>query len=50
VEGVFEHVMGVTRVVSGYAGGNAETAIYRQVSTGRAGHAESVHITYGQLL
>lgn len=57
VEGVFEHVRGVTRVVSGYAGGNADTATYEQVSTGRTGHAESVQvfydparISYGQLL
>jgi peptide-methionine (S)-S-oxide reductase len=57
VEGVFEHVKGVTRVVSGYAGGGADTATYPQVSTGRTGHAESVHIfydpariSYGQLL
>ena len=57
VEGVFEHVMGVTRVVSGYAGGTADTATYPQVSTGRTGHAESVEIfydpsriSYGQLL
>ncbi len=57
VEGVFEHVKGVTRVVSGYAGGSADTASYRQVGSGRTGHAESVRITYdparisyGQLL
>lgn len=57
VEGVFEHVKGVTRVVSGYAGGTADTASYKQVSSGRSGHAESVRITYdpsrisyGQLL
>lgn len=57
VEGVFEHVRGVTRVVSGYAGGNADTATYDQVSTGRTGHAESVQvfydptrISYGKLL
>lgn len=57
VEGVFEHVKGVTRVVSGYAGGQADTARYEQVSTGRTGHAESVRIlydpariSYGQLL
>lgn len=57
VEGVFEHVKGVTRVVSGYAGGKADTARYEQVSTGQTGHAESVRITYdparisyGQLL
>ena len=57
VEGVFEHVKGVTRVVSGYAGGKSDTASYGQVSTGRTGHAESVRISYdparisyGQLL
>src|SRR5512143_3571843 len=46
VEGVFEHVRGVTDVVSGYSGGAADTATYGQVSTGRTGHAESVRITY----
>ena len=57
VQAVFEHVKGVTRVVSGYAGGDANTATYDQVSTERTGHAESVEITYdpsqisyGQLL
>ena len=57
VEGVFEHVKGVTRVASGYAGGQADTATYGQVSSGRTGHAESVRIlydpariSYGQLL
>jgi peptide-methionine (S)-S-oxide reductase len=57
VEGVFEHVRGVTQVVSGYSGGQADTASYRRVSSGRTGHAESVQISYdparisyGQLL
>jgi peptide-methionine (S)-S-oxide reductase len=57
VEGVFERVRGVTRVVSGYTGGQAETARYGQVTSGRTGHAESVRIvydpariSYGQLL
>jgi peptide-methionine (S)-S-oxide reductase len=57
VQGVFEHVQGVRRVVSGYAGGSPTTASYETVSTGRTGHAESVQITYdptqvsyGQLL
>lgn len=57
VEGVFERVKGVTKVVSGYSGGAASTAHYEMVSTGRTGHAESVEITYdpgqisyGQLL
>jgi peptide-methionine (S)-S-oxide reductase len=57
MEGVFQHVRGVRSVTSGYAGGTAETATYRQVGTGRTGHAEAVRIvydpsevSYGQLL
>lgn len=46
VEAVFEHVKGVTDVVSGYSGGGATTASYAQVSSGQTGHAESVQITY----
>jgi peptide-methionine (S)-S-oxide reductase len=57
VEAVFEHVKGVTQVVSGYSGGSADTAKYDAVSSGNTGHAESVRvsydpsrISYGQLL
>lgn len=46
VQGVFEHVKGVRRVLSGYAGGEQSTADYETVSTGSTGHAESVQITY----
>jgi peptide-methionine (S)-S-oxide reductase len=46
VEGVFEHVRGVLKVVSGYAGGAAKDADYDVVSTGRTGHAESVQVTF----
>lgn len=46
VQGVFEHVKGVTRAVSGYTGGQADTAQYEAVSTGTTGHAESVQVTY----
>jgi peptide-methionine (S)-S-oxide reductase len=46
VQGVFQHVKGVTRAVSGYAGGEKETAHYEMVSTGETGHAESVQITF----
>ncbi|HEY9102056.1 peptide-methionine (S)-S-oxide reductase MsrA [Chitinimonas sp.] len=46
VQGVFEHVRGVQKVVSGYAGGNKATAQYELVATGTTGHAESVQITY----
>ncbi len=57
VQGVFEHVRGVQRVVAGYAGGDRSTAQYDTVSTGSTGHAESVKImfdpavvSYGQIL
>jgi peptide-methionine (S)-S-oxide reductase len=46
VQGVFQHVKGVTNAVSGYAGGDKKTAEYETVSTGRTGHAESVQVTY----
>lgn len=46
VQGVFQHVKGVTRAVSGYAGGSRATARYETVGTGRTGHAEAVRIDY----
>ena len=57
VEAVFEHVKGVKRAVSGYAGGSAATANYASIGSGRTGHAEAVQVeydpaqvSYGQLL
>jgi peptide-methionine (S)-S-oxide reductase len=57
MEGVFEHVKGVTDVTSGYAGGSAKDANYDHVSSERTGHAEAVRIrfdprqiSYAQLL
>jgi peptide-methionine (S)-S-oxide reductase len=57
VQGVFQHVKGVTNAVSGYSGGKKETAHYEEVGSGVTGHAESVQVTfdptqvsYGQLL
>ena len=46
VQGVFQHVKGVTQAESGYAGGAESTAYYETVGTGDTGHAESVRITY----
>jgi peptide-methionine (S)-S-oxide reductase len=46
VQGVFEHVKGVTKAVSGYAGGSVANPGYEQVSTGYTGHAESVSVTF----
>jgi peptide-methionine (S)-S-oxide reductase len=57
IEAVFRQTLGVTRAVSGYAGGDAKSASYATVTTGASGHAESVEVTYdparvsyGQLL
>ncbi|NYE59348.1 peptide-methionine (S)-S-oxide reductase [Duganella sp. 1224] len=46
VQGVFQHVKGVSSAVSGYTGGNARSASYDMVENGDTGHAESVKITY----
>lgn len=46
VQGVFQHVEGVSSAVSGYAGGEASTARYEFVGRGDTGHAESVQVTY----
>jgi len=45
-EAVFEGLAGVDTVVSGYAGGRAETADYQLVSAGRTKHAEAILVTY----
>jgi len=57
MEAIFEHTRGVSEVISGYAGGSAETASYDQVSAGITQHAEAIRVTYdpsqisyGQLL
>ena len=57
VEAVYLELKGVHSVVSGYAGGTAETADYRSVCTGRTDHAEVIEvrydpnqISYGELL
>ena len=46
VQGVFQHVTGVTNAVSGYAGGEKQTAHYEMIGSGTTGHAEAVEITY----
>jgi len=46
VQGVFQHVKGVTQAVSGYSGGTKASADYETVSSGRTGHAESVEVTF----
>lgn len=46
VEAVYEMFDGISDVVSGYAGGSAEDAVYPKVATGKTGHAEVVKVTY----
>ena len=46
VEAVFQDIMGVESVVSGYSGGHLEDPSYRDVTTGRTGHAEVCQITF----
>jgi peptide-methionine (S)-S-oxide reductase len=45
-EHVYEHVRGVTSVVSGYVGGADDDATYSLVSAGATEHAEAIRITY----
>jgi peptide-methionine (S)-S-oxide reductase len=46
VEAIYESVEGVVEVISGYSGGNADDANYRDVSNGITDHAEAVEIYY----
>src|SRR5919106_4972992 len=46
VQGVYQHIKGVTSALSGYAGGDERTAEYEMVGTGRTGHAESARIVF----
>jgi len=57
IQGVFQHVKGVSQAVSGFSGGKNPTRGYEEVSTGTTGNAETVQITfdpkqisYGQIL
>ena len=45
-EAVFQRLDGVEKVVSGYTGGTIKNPAYREITTGRTGHAEGVKITF----
>jgi peptide-methionine (S)-S-oxide reductase len=45
-EAVFEQLNGVISVLPGFAGGTLKNPTYRQVCTGRTGHAEVVRVEY----
>lgn len=46
IEEIFRQTPGVLSVVSGYTGGHTKHPTYREVCTGRTGHAEAVRITF----
>jgi peptide-methionine (S)-S-oxide reductase len=46
IQAVYQHTKGVTKAVSGYAGGEKKDADYERVSSGRTGHAEAVLVTF----
>ena len=48
VESIFESLIGVEEVESGYSGGKTNDPTYYQVLTGKTGHAESVRIVYDE--
>lgn len=46
IEAIFNDIEGVEDVHSGYSGGNIKNPAYREVCTGRTGHAEVARITF----
>lgn len=47
-EAIFQQLKGVQNVVSGYTGGQIKNPAYREVCSGRTGHAEAVQITFDE--
>lgn len=47
-EAAYQNLKGVKEVVSGYAGGQTEDPSYREVCSGKTGHAEVIKIKYNQ--
>ena len=47
-EAVYRELKGVTKVVSGYSGGNTANPTYKEVCTGLTGHAEVIQIEFNQ--
>ena len=46
VEAVFERIDGVSEVVSGYAGGQTKNPTYKEVTSGKTGHAEVCKVVF----
>jgi len=48
VEAIFETTPGVVNVTSGYCGGTTKNPTYREVCSGKTGHAETVEVTFNR--
>lgn len=46
VEAIFQSIKGVESVVSGYSGGSIKNPSYKEICTGKTGHAEVCQLTY----
>jgi len=46
VEAIYQRVTGVKDIESGYAGGHVQDPTYRQVTSGKTGHAEVIKLEY----
>ncbi|MDH7445816.1 peptide-methionine (S)-S-oxide reductase MsrA [Aquimarina sp. 2201CG14-23] len=45
-EAVFQRLEGVYKIISGYTGGTIKNPAYREITTGKTGHAEAIKIEY----
>jgi peptide-methionine (S)-S-oxide reductase len=50
LDAIYRRLKGVTKVESGYAGGQTDNPTYYQVATGETGHAEAVAITFDETI
>ncbi|KRX03583.1 Peptide methionine sulfoxide reductase MsrA [Pseudocohnilembus persalinus] len=46
IENLFQKLQGIYNIRSGYSGGRADEATYKQVKTGKTGHAEVIHFQF----
>ena len=48
IEAVYQRIEGVISVVPGYAGGKSKTTTYKEICTGKTGHAEVAKIEFNK--
>ena len=49
-EAIYQNIKGVEEVISGYIGGSIKNPSYREVCSGRTGHAEAIRVVYDETL